>query len=659
MKNILTILLLAVPALTKAEKADTLKEVQIVGIVSGKDLPISQTNFNCDEYSYLNKQGDPFFVVASATPSIYSQSDNGQENGYSYMRMRGLDQTRINYNLNGIPLNEMEDQGLYFSNMPGFYNYLGSVNVERGIGSSKYGNTSVAGSVDMQTRSMQEQTLEITSLLKDSYNDQNANFFYSSGINKEGLAIQLGGSLIRNSGFKEHSNNDGGAGYYSLAKFSKHNIIKLYGFNGLAHNQLAFYGVPMSVINLDYKANLNLTSDKDTFNQNLVAINWVNYANAKHKFNSTAYFDNVNGAYSTSNVLYGVNSKQFGIMSNMVMEQGGVTTNIGVNANVYSRSHFGSDSMGYYGLLTNPNYYTNVGHKEDVIAYIKGESRNRVSLFYDIQFRDVWFSTTNSKTYNWAFVNPKIGATFSYLGNNLYLNAGMTEREPTRTDMIQNIVQTNGYSGANTDNSQFFDSVGILKLKPETVYDVELGNKYHSSSLDVNANAYLMTIDNEYVATGIIDPYSGFMTKQAVPLTLRGGLEMDARAHLGYFSLFFNGNLQHSSIGSVAGIPFAPNYIASLGLSYKRSFYNVGFIEQAVSSMIMNLPDASNPVLYKSTPYQISNAFVDVKIHSVTLSLKVNNLLNNKYYVPAGIYGIPTYYVGQLANYSISLKWKI
>ena len=141
MRNILTIALLAFTVGVNAQvKEDTLKEVQVVGIVSGKQLPISQTKFNCNEYSYLNKQGDPFFVIAAATPSIYSQSDNGQENGYSYMRLRGLDQTRINYNLNGIPLNEMEDQGLYFSNIPGVYNYVSSINVERGIGSSKYGN---------------------------------------------------------------------------------------------------------------------------------------------------------------------------------------------------------------------------------------------------------------------------------------------------------------------------------------------------------------------------------------------------------------------------------------------------------------------------------------------------------------------------------------
>ena len=652
-------MLLAFPLFANAQKVDTLKEVQVVGIVSGKNLPISQTRINCSELSYLNKQGDPFFVLATATPSIYAQSDNGQENGYSYMRMRGLDQTRINYNLNGIPLNESEDQGLYFSNMPGFYNYVSSINVERGVGSSKYGNTSIAGSVDMETKSVQEKSFEISTLLKDSYNDQNANFFYSSGVNKNGLALQLGGTLIRNNGFKDHSGNDGGSVYYSVSKFKKDNIFKFYGFSGVAHNQLAFYGVPQTDT-LGYRYNANSITDKDTFNQNMCAFNWINYANPNRKFNTTLYFDNVNGTYSTGGILFGVNSYQYGAMSNMVIEHERFITNIGINGNVYSRTHFGSDYNGYYvpiGTDTIFSKYTNTGHKEDVIAYVKGEYKGKVNLFYDIQGRDVWFNATSTKMYNWLFVNPKFGMRSKLDKHNVYFNIGITQREPTRTDMSQSIIQPLHLPG-NTDNTTFLSNDSV-KLKPETVYDAEIGDNITLGLIDISANVYLMSINNEFVATGVIDPYSGFMTKKAVSSTLRDGLELNVKTHYNHFNIFFNGNLQHSSMGSTSSIPFAPNYIGSLGVSYKRSFYNIGLVEQAVSSMSMNLTDAVNTVAYNSTAYQITNAYVDVKIHSITLSFKANNLLNNKYYIPAGVYGVPNYYVGQLCNYSISLKWKI
>lgn len=662
MRNIFTLvfIVLSFSAIAQSDsvKRDTLKEVQVIGITS-KLQPISQTRINMKEYSFLLQQQDPFFVIDKATPSIYAQSDNGQQNGYCYMRMRGLDQTRINFNLNGIPLNEMEDQGLYFSNMPGFANYLGSVNVERGVGTSKYGNTSIAGSVDMETRALSEKTIEVNTLLKNSTNDQNANFFYSSGIEKNGLAIQFGGTYLNNNGFKDHSGNQGGSIFYSVGLFKKNNIFKVYGFNGIAHNQLAFYGVSQPMIDSYYKTNLNLSSDKDTFKQNMVAFNWINYSNAKAKFNTSIYFDNVNGTYNTANVLFGVNSRQLGIMSNMILEREHSTTNIGVNTNVYSRMHFGYDNGGFYDYPQNCQYYTNTGHKEDLITYIKGIYNERLfNYFYDLQARAVWFSATDSKQYSWFFLNPKVGVKTTKGNNHYYFNAAMTQREPTRTDMIQNIVQLDSnLHWANTDNTKFL-KYDTLKLHPELVYDFELGDNFHINHLDVNFNTYLMLVNHEFVATGVIDPYSGFMSKKAADHTIRSGAECNIKLTLSHLNIFINTQFQHNSLylssDNAQKIPFTPNFIGSLGASYSIKHIDFGFVEQSVSSMVMSLDNQN----YTSTPYQILNTFADIKFKFFTIGFKVNNVLNTKYYIPAGIAGTPTFYVGQLANYSISLKFK-
>lgn len=665
MRNIFTALLIALTLSASAQsdstkpKADTLKEVQVVGITN-KSLPITQTIVKLSDVPYLLQQQDFFFVIDKATPSIYAQSDNGQENGYCYLRMRGLDQTRINFNLNGIPLNEMEDQGLYFSNMPGFNNYLGSVDVERGIGSSKYGNTSVAGSVDMETRSMSEKTIEAQALIKNSTNDANYNAFYSSGISKDGLALQVGGTYLNANGYKDHSGNQGGSVYYGLGLFKKKNIFKLYGFNGVAHNQLAFYGVPMPMIDSYYKTNLNLTSDKDTFKQNMIAFNWINFANQKYKFNTSVYYDNVNGTYSTSDILFGVKSHQLGIMSNMVMEREKNTTNIGVNTNIYSRMHFGYDNNGFYDLPQNSQYYSNTGHKEDAIAYIKGMHKEKnFDLFYDAQARAVWFNTTDSKQYSWLFFNPKVGIKTTQGANSYYFNAAITQREPTRTDMIQNVVQNDSnLRGANTDNSKFL-KYDTIKLHPELVHDLELGDRYHKGNLDVNINTYFMLIDHEFAATGVIDPYSGFMVKRAVQSTIRDGVECNIKLKIKRINIFFNTQFQHNSLSLGSSdyaykIPFTPDFIGSAGVSYNLKYIDFGVVEQNVSSMVMSLDDQS----YTSTPYSILNTFADIKWKHVLIALRVNNVLNNKYYIPAGIAGTPTFYVGQLVNYSISLKIK-
>ena len=398
-----------------------LKDVQVIGIKQDSHEPATNTTINSSTISILNQQKDPFILLSQTSPSIYSQSDNGSGNGYCYMRLRGLDQTRINYNLNGIPLNEMEDQGLYFSNMPGFSNYLSSINVQRGIGTSKYGSTSVAGSINMETIDMSTKIFDKNLMLFNDvpvFNSQNNTFYngmYSSGLSRSGLSFQLGGTYLINQGFKELSGNDGGSVFYGIGISRKKNIYRIYGFNGMAHNQLAFYGVPMSVIDSNYKTNLNLISDKDTFNQIFIATNWINQSLSNIKFNTSVYFINVNGHYNTGGILFGVNSHQYGVMSNMIYRNQDNILNIGLNSNLYNRSHFGSDSSGYYPvIITNNSLYTNTGYKEDVVFYCKyTRIIGDFNLFLDLQVRDVWFKAkSGSNTYlgsNWLFFNPKRG----------------------------------------------------------------------------------------------------------------------------------------------------------------------------------------------------------------------------------------------------------
>ena len=657
-----------------------LKDVQVIGIRPGKYDPVSITKINTNTPFTQSQQRDPFITLAQSAPSIYAQSDNGLGNGYCYLRMRGLDQTRINFSLNGIPLNEMEDQGIYFSNMPTFYNFLSSIYVERGIGTSKYGNTSVAGSVNMESIDMTKKSFDKSAeLLNDvpifnNIQGDNYSAFYSSGL-KNGLAFQLGGGYLTTDGFKEHSGNNGGSVFYSLGIFKEKNIYKIYGFTGIAHNQLAFYGVPMDSIIINYKKNLNLVSDKDTFNQNLICLNWINKGNGLVKFNTSTYYNNVNGSYNTSNILFGVNSHQIGAMSNMIYSTSKNILNVGLNTNIYNRSHFGSDSSGYYPyLLSDAIYYTKTGYKEDVIGYLKyNKIIKSVSLFFDLQYREVWFHAKTygftTPTYNWNFLNPKAGLKISHLKNDWFLSIGNTKREPTRTDMIQNAVQRDSLFGGNTDNIVLLKNSNI-NLNPENVYDIELGNNYHYKNLYFNFNLYEMIIKNEYVDNGIIDPYSGFMTKQVITSTTRDGIETDGRYVYplfwnGKFDIFWNFQYQYNKLdnGFSQKIPFCPNFIGNTGISYtNKKGFNYGLTGQYVSSMIMNLGQQQST----SKSYFVSSCFVNYKLDShTTISFKMNNMFDVKYYIPAGIgyndingiyHSVPTYYVGQLINWGFTLK---
>jgi iron complex outermembrane receptor protein len=639
---------------------DTLNEIQVIGVRTNVKEAVTETKIFCDSLSYKEPYKDIFFTLEKNTPSIYAQSDNGQSNGYSYLRLRGLDQTRINFNLNGIPLNEMEDQGIYFSNMPGFYNYLSQISVQRGVGTSRFGQTSIAGSVNMETKDITKRIIEGNVLAASNLPENTfLNVFYSPGINSKGFSYQLGGTYLKNKGFRDHSGNEGGSIFYGVGLNKKYNIFKLYGFNGLTINNLSFYGVPMDSINKRYTINLNSKDDKDTFNQNFINFNWINTYNKYVKFNTSSYFNNVNGSYNTGGVLFGVNSYQYGVMSNMVYEKDNDILNIGVNTNIYSRQHFGSDYNGIYSI-SGTKKYTNTGYKKDFISFVRYiESVNNISCFIDLQFRNVWFSTNNStEIYNWTFINPKVGWKYIDTHSITHFTFGYTKREPTRTDIIQNIIQRNNIQYGNPDNTIFLEN-NKIKLSPEEVANLEFGNNFKYDWININVNLYGMVIANEFVATGVIDPFSGFMTKKAVERTVRMGFESDGKIRHKNLEVFYTFQYQKSELFSFYQksnkIPFCPNLISSVGSSYKFVYWlSIGINSQYVSSMYMG--DNSNI----SKEYVTLNGFINVKYSKIDFNFKVNNILNTKYYIPAGVYNeSPTYYVGQLRNWMGTISYEL
>ena len=244
----------------------------------------------------------------------------------------------------------------------------------------------------MESKDMTKKIREINILLNSNLpENQFYNAFYSPGLDRNGLTYQLGGTYQKNQGFKEHSGNKGGSIFYGIGLYKKYNIFKLYGVSGFSHNQLAFYGTPIND-SISYTTNLNSINDKDKFNQNLISLNWVNFSKDNLKFNTSAYFGNVNGIYNTGGINFGVNSQQYGLMSNMVYESKYNFINLSLNANTYKREHFGQDYNGVYFDTISISDYRNIGYKNDISTFFKYiRVVNKFNLFTDIQFRYVYF----------------------------------------------------------------------------------------------------------------------------------------------------------------------------------------------------------------------------------------------------------------------------
>lgn len=360
-----------------SQNAMELDSIQVVGFRSSKLDPVPFTTIESDSIRRItNSNSDPFFTISKSVPNSLSQSDNGTQYGYSYLRIRGMDQTRINFTLNGIPMNEMEDQGIYFSNMPGFYNSISRMDVSRGIGISKYGSTSVVGSINMETKSPISKEM-IAQMGFGSFGTSSTYLDYSSGLLGK-FAFSSSMSYLQTNGFRENSGSDGHTYFGQVGHFSRGNIIKLLGFIGESKNQLSYIPIDRESLSQNYRINLNHYSDKDRFAQRFSSINWINSTINNTIFSSSIYFNNVDGKYSVINDEYGIVSYQGGGMSNVLWRRGPWNVNIGLNFNLYQRNH--------RMVSLDTTRYSNIGNKNDLISYVRmSYALGNYSLFGDIQ----------------------------------------------------------------------------------------------------------------------------------------------------------------------------------------------------------------------------------------------------------------------------------
>ena len=369
MRHILLALIL-IGTSTKVISQDTSKtvslgDVVITGVRADSKTPISQkTIFKSSIDSTY--QGEELPIQMDKTPSVTSQSDGGHPNGYTTFRLRGIDQTRINMTLNGVPLNEPEDQGVYTSNYPGFTNNIKSMQIQRGVGTSSNGVASYAGSINFESQNGTQKKTEID-LGGGSWNTQRINVSNSTGLSKKGFALFTDLSAYRTDGYKYHSGGSGYSFFASGGYYGQKDIIKLTGFIGNAKNKMAWLAVSDSTIKSDRRTNANTNGDNDNFTQSLVQLQHMRVINRNSKITNTVFYNRLDGVWDlsleslgagTDKIKYQLGSNFGGAISNYNYTKDNLRIDIGVSGNQYARTHSGSIYPDTKELL-----YKNTGSK--------------------------------------------------------------------------------------------------------------------------------------------------------------------------------------------------------------------------------------------------------------------------------------------------------
>lgn len=534
--------------LTPAPQA--LEGVTVTALRGEESAPLSQTRRSqADLEAAYSGQEMP--LLLAKLPSITATSDAGSESGYTYFRLRGLDQTRLNVTLDGVPLNEPEDQGLYFSNFPDFANSIRSVQVQRGVGTSSYGTASYAGAVNFESialaASRRGGEVQITG---GSYDTRRASLEYATGLRPGGFAGYARLSGQTTNGYRRHSGNRSGSAFLSGGYFGARHVWKATLLTGHARNDMAYLAAPIASLDADRRANPLGSDERDRFGQHFLTLSHTAALGAFTTLATTAYHVRSQGDYDVrvDPDLYNFNlgSVWTGLLTTAHAERGALTIDAGAHANTYRREHWAAIRPDRDARL-----YTNEGTKEEASTFAKATlATGRVTFVADLQLRGARFAYSPDadagvapESIHWGFVNPKAGVTLRATPRlAFYTSLGRTGREPTRNDMFA------GFDNLDTSNLEF---VGPFdRVRPEYVTDLEAGMTMQTPVAAVRVNGFWMAFRDEITPVGQLS-YLGLPLRKNVDRSSRRGLELDAtRSRARRVSGNISGAVTYARIGS-------------------------------------------------------------------------------------------------------------
>jgi len=229
----------------------TIDEIIIASSRAKEKDPLSIQNIRLERIESVYAGQDPAVLLEQLSPSIISYSDAGTDIGnYAQFRMRGISQDRINISLNGVPLNDMADQGTFFSNFSDFGNSIESIQIQRGVGASKAGIASYGGAVNFESinpfTSDKQSGLELTT---GSFGTIRASGEIGTGLMKSGAGVYGRFTRTYTEGYKDHSGSDSHSFFISGGILGDRDMFKITAFSGKTENDQSYLPVLRIILN--------------------------------------------------------------------------------------------------------------------------------------------------------------------------------------------------------------------------------------------------------------------------------------------------------------------------------------------------------------------------------------------------------------------------
>ena len=618
-------------------------------------------------------------------PAVVTTSDAGAGIGYTGIRVRGTDATRVNVTINGIPYNDSESQGTFWVNLPDFASSVEEIQLQRGVGTSTNGSAAFGASLNIKTSALTNTSFAEFSSSVGSFNSSKNSFQFSTGLLNEHFTLSGRLSQIKSDGYVDRSRSNLKSYFFQGTYQDENTLIKALLFGGHEITYQSWYGLDALTLQTDRRSNPAgalfdqngkpmgfYDNQVDDYTQDHFQLHWNEQLNPSWNFSlglnytyGRGFYEEYNDLWYTQNISFGsetsysylqipqnssntvdatenisqkwLDNHYYVLTLGLNYQDENTTFNFGGLASRYLGDHFGVLLWGQQigETLPNQRFYENQGIKTEGSAFFKlSQTLNESwSTFVDLQIRGINYEVSGlvagpsdfQVSDQFLFLNPKAGLTYS-LSNaqNFYFSYAKAQREPNRTDY------ENGAP------------------KPEKLNDFELGWRIKKDRIQAQANVYWMDYQDQLVLTGALDAV-GAPIRKNVGESRRIGLEVEAQWQV-LDQFIWKPNVALSSNKNLdfyferdgvlealenTNLAYSPNVVIGNAFIYAPSTsFQVGLLSKYVGEQFMGNIDSANSLLNSYFVSDISAVWTwqpNTWFDSIQWSLLINNIFNEQY----------------------------
>lgn len=537
------------------ERILQMEELTVWATRADAKTPVTYTNLD-KEAIEKNNLGQDVPYLLRWTPSAVVTSDAGTGIGYTGIRIRGTDPTRINVTINGIPLNDTESQGVFWVDLPDFVSSTNDIQIQRGVGTSTNGAGAFGASINLNTNQLHKEAYGKVNASIGSFNTLKGNVQFGSGLINDKFTFDGRISRINSDGYIDRATADLESFYLSAAYLGKKSSLRLNAFSGKEVTYQAWWGISPDLLDDRETRTFNpagmektgepYDNEVDDYQQthyqaiynSQLSLNW-NFNLALHYTHGEGFFEQYkagedfadygfeeidagNEVINTTDLIrrrwldndfYGTTYALSYLSNDNRLE-----TTLGGAFNIYEGQHFGEVIWARFASNSEirNRYYDNDARKTDFNVFTKFnyEILYGLNAYVDLQFRRIGYDFLgfNNDLENIKqkdelnFFNPKVGLLYRLKDKaELYASFGIANREPNRNDYTENPLAT--------------------RPKSERLYNTELGYRQTWKKAAVGLNVYHMLYQDQLALNGQVNDVGEYM-RINIDKSYRLGLEL-------------------------------------------------------------------------------------------------------------------------------------